>query len=622
MNILPEFLKKQLVLSIISILFLGLVIQTAVFKSNYFIALAQCIDASNPRADYLISSTNQSNSNNFKSRIGNCIIDPSAAIGTFQQQTYALLYDEFFNKSSVVAAKKITVTSMTLPTYALTDGNIYHVNGDVIINGDYPNGTAAVTSVIFVEGNLYVMDNFNYEDSVHGIVFVVKGGTYFNYSPSTNKIVTNFSGVIIDQGDDPRGASNSTYNYSICTAVDMGATFTTAPTCDTTPFSVGTKALLINGSIIALEKAKPIRFVRKLNDNAIAAEQINQQIKYLVILNNVLARPTNIISEGTSYAICTSTAAGTRAIGCSCTADSECITANTTHNVTCQTVGVSSQKVCQQTGDTLPGGGSTPAPSPTPTPLPSQTPSPSPFPAQLVAYWKLDESSGQLGYDSVGNTVLGISGTTVVSGKFGYARSIYNGSAMSANDSPVFGSQSISVSMWVFPKNFTNANTASLYNYRNGLGNLGFNMQISSTGLVDCQATVKNGSGTSTNNVTSSGAMSLNQWNHVVCTYDGRTGGSGKTVVYVNNVSTTPSASTVGLPLNIPSGASVVIGKNISTNVTFLGYLDDIRVYSYALSSTEVGAIYTTTVSAPAPWTFTNPWQIPGLNKLFDFVGI
>ena len=612
------FSSRRLLYSLVSFVVLGIFLQALVFQSDYFQALAQCIDANNPRADYLITSTNQSNNNNFKSRIGTCIVDPKAAIGEFRQTSYTQLFDEFYNKSKVPANLKDTVTGNLVIGNTSTNfqnGHVMRVTGDVYLDGSPgpPATIPPVTTIVFVEGNLFVRQNFTFEDNNHGIVFIVKGATYFVQT------VTAFSGVVITQGD--QAAPNN--DFSICTGSDLT---TNGLACPTTAVYVGTNALVVNGSLIALSKDRPIRFTRRLVDNSVAAaEQINQQTKYLVILNQLLARPTNIISEGTSYAICTSgTGQQGRPVGCACTTNADCITNGTT--VKCEAVGASSQKVCQltATGGELPGGGTTPPPVPTPTPNPSPTPTPTPFPARLVAHWKLDEPTGTLAYDSAGSSTGSFYGSTIISGRYGYSRSFYAGSLMSVNNSLVFGSQSISVSLWIYPKDFVNSNYASLYNYRNGLNTLGFNIQLNGTtdnGTIDCQLMVKNASGGTTQHfVTTTRQVALNSWNHVVCTYDGSVGGTGKARVYINNqapdVSTT---TTVGLPLNIPSNPSIVVGKNIITNETFLGRMDDIRVYSYALSAADISTLYGQPLS-PSTSTFTNPWKIFGIEELFDFV--
>ncbi len=606
---------RKLFFSLLSLTILGIFLQALVQNSDYFQALAQCIDASNPRADYLITSSEVGTNNNFKSRIGTCIIDPKAAIGSFRQTNYTELFDEFFNKSRAAANLKDTVTGnfqITNTSTNLQNGHVLHVTGDVSIDGSPqpPATIPPVTTILFIDGNLFIRQNFDFEDNNHGVVFVVKGGVYFQQE------VTRFSGVIISQGD--QAAPNDT--FSICTATDLAS----GTQCPTTAVYVGNAALVVNGSLVALNKTKPIRFTRRLTDNLVSAEQINQQVKYLVILNQLLARPTNIISEGTSYAICT--AATGRAVGCSCSSSSECVSGGTT--VSCQTVGTSSQKVCQQTGNLLPTGGSTPAPLPTPTANPLPTPTPTPFPAKLVAHWRLDEPSGKLAYDSAGSSTGSFNGSTILPGRYGYARSFYTGTLMSVNNSPVFGSQSISVSMWVYPKDFTSSNYASLYNYRNGLNQLGFNLQLNGgasykDGTVDCQLNVRNANGTTQQHfVTSTKKLILSSWNHVVCTYDGSAGGSGKTNVYINNQAPDISTlTTVGLPLNIPSNPSILVGKNVITNDTFIGRMDDIRVYSYAISASDVSTLFNLPLT-PAASSFTNPWKIFGIEELYDFVFI
>ena len=140
-------------------------------------------------------------------------------------------------------------------------GNIYSIKGDLIISGD---NTGSYTGVVFVENNLNITGDYTYGTATNGTVFVVKGNVYIN--PTT---VTRVDAVIISSG-------------TIYTAAVAGTTCTASSVTTVQP-------LTINGSLISLDPVKPIIFCRSLADNSQPAEKINHQVKYLVILRDLLS---------------------------------------------------------------------------------------------------------------------------------------------------------------------------------------------------------------------------------------------------------------------------------------------------------------------------------------------
>ncbi|MBI2334640.1 hypothetical protein HYU96_02455, partial [Candidatus Daviesbacteria bacterium] len=114
--------------------------------------------------------------------------------------------------------------------------------------------------VVFVDGSLLFDTNFTYGGPGSGMVFVVKGDV------NIEKAVTRVDAVIISEG-------------TICTSYDK-----VGNSC-----SDSNVPLLINGSLISLNQAKPILFRRRLADNSLPAEKIVWQPKYLVILKDLFA---------------------------------------------------------------------------------------------------------------------------------------------------------------------------------------------------------------------------------------------------------------------------------------------------------------------------------------------
>ncbi|MBI2074479.1 MAG: hypothetical protein HYT83_01435, partial [Candidatus Levybacteria bacterium] len=88
-----------------------------------------------------------------------------------------------------------------------------------------------------------------------------------------HQAITRFDGVIISSGTICTAAIYSSWNYSY--------------SCPYT--NIRAPQLVINGSLISLNESKPIQFRRTLdpaagiNNTNSPAEQINHQVKYLVI---------------------------------------------------------------------------------------------------------------------------------------------------------------------------------------------------------------------------------------------------------------------------------------------------------------------------------------------------
>ena len=248
-----------------------------ILHSTFYISpvLAQTCATGN-QATGLISSGQTGGINNFGNQIGQggsgvCAADPKAGFVEFAIPSYDKLFNDFYNKASSVSTNytKNKINKSAINTDLDFGSNkIYWITGNLDINSNF-NGDKI--GVIFVDGNLNIRANYtraNTENS--GTVFIVRGDVNINRDSS----VTTIEAVIISNG-------------VICTAFD----FTTG-SCSSS--LVITNPLLINGSLISINKDpnKKIRFKRSLiNNNAVAAEKIVHQPKYLVILRDILSEP-------------------------------------------------------------------------------------------------------------------------------------------------------------------------------------------------------------------------------------------------------------------------------------------------------------------------------------------
>ncbi|MFN8471119.1 MAG: LamG-like jellyroll fold domain-containing protein [Anaerolineae bacterium] len=120
---------------------------------------------------------------------------------------------------------------------------------------------------------------------------------------------------------------------------------------------------------------------------------------------------------------------------------------------------------------------------------------------------------------------------------------------------------------------------------------------------------------------TSQNALTLNEWNHVVLTYDG-----ASVSLYINGVLDHATPSDLGVPC---AGQQTVWLGNVpgSLGGPFAGSLDDVRVYPRAISPLEITALYnsawrptalaqTGATTSLTTWSATPPSGLEGFYRL------
>ena len=203
-----------------------------------------------------------------------------------------------------------------------------------------------------------------------------------------------------------------------------------------------------------------------------------------------------------------------------------------------------------------------------------------------VAYWRMGETSGSSAVDASGN---GRAGTYA-----GVALGMPGAIGGDSDTSSLFGASGASVAAavlplmsnwtaeaWVFP---TAAQTATPYIVcdRFSASGINFGLVINlSAGTCAASALYYNGSIINTAQV----ELSLNAWTHLAGTYDG-----SNLKLYINGTLSQTLASTTA-PAS--GGLATDIGIRKSPGDTFLGLIDEVAIYSTALSSTRILAHYT-----------------------------
>lgn len=239
-----------------------------------------------PRAEGLITATG--NITGLDNPQGNCItgaesLVPLEKAKVIQIETYDDFKNIFFTKTKHTN-EKVEVDTWDLGdrvVFQFNSNHLYGMNGksdDLIIDSlnNIPANLKGV-QVFFVDGNLYIKDDINYNDKkTSGLVFVVKGDINIDapdiIAPVDTLGVTQINAVLISFGTICTGYS-PLEQLSPCTQNEQ---ITTTP-------------LTINGSLISLGDKKIIFRRSRINNKEGAAEIINAQPKYLYLLKDLLS---------------------------------------------------------------------------------------------------------------------------------------------------------------------------------------------------------------------------------------------------------------------------------------------------------------------------------------------
>lgn len=197
-----------------------------------------------------------------------------------------------------------------------------------------------------------------------------------------------------------------------------------------------------------------------------------------------------------------------------------------------------------------------------------------------ISYWKLDETSGNAS-DSIGSNTLTNNGTmTYAAGKINNGASPTTSKYLSLADIDAIsydGTQSISYSLWFKPTSTTGVQTI-FSKWENGTGTpQEYILYLNGTSLVF--GALNDGTG-----ITWGTAVTAGNWYYVVLTL----GPSKAMQMYVNNGAVQTHTS-IGSVEN--TSAELRFGQNAATN-WFTGLIDEVGLWSRALSATEVTRLY------------------------------
>jgi len=217
----------------------------------------------------------------------------------------------------------------------------------------------------------------------------------------------------------------------------------------------------------------------------------------------------------------------------------------------------------------------------------------------LVGYWRMDESSGLVAADASGlgsnGALTGMSNAAWSGGKYsgalGFGTPANNGGVIVADAEHLRMDQnSFSISMWVkMPSNtYTFSNAKDCYLIQKGTfeATTGkwFGLQ-----LKDGKLTFAIDDGVNKTNLditaTTSPNIFNNEWKHIVAIRDI----TAKVIkVYIDNVQVGSKTYTTN---SIGKSDALMIG-NSTENKPYRDLMDDVRLYNYALSTSEIASLY------------------------------
>jgi RHS repeat-associated protein len=242
----------------------------------------------------------------------------------------------------------------------------------------------------------------------------------------------------------------------------------------------------------------------------------------------------------------------------------------------------------------------------------------------LVSYWKFDESSGNAA-DSVGSNTLTNNGPTSFGGTYG---KINNGIDFANTSSDYFSisnaaqsglalSGPLTVSFWMKTSDPGTGHDAGIVG-KWGSSNTGYQINTENGGYLFFRLgpdpdDISNQNTTYADHVYNNQKVNDGTWHLITCTYDGTTAR-----IYIDG----SLAADRAISVSLSNTGDFVAGRfSINTGNYYNGYLDEIGVWSRALSSGDVSTLYNSGVGSAYPFsvaTSTNEVQLQNLTYNYD----
>ena len=232
----------------------------------------------------------------------------------------------------------------------------------------------------------------------------------------------------------------------------------------------------------------------------------------------------------------------------------------------------------------------------------------------LVAYWSFDDTNNELKSSAAPTETEGAS--FVDGGIKGKALNLSSGYLYYANQLPQFKTESLkswSLSVWIKIKNNGSKRTMVFQNARPGIfnGNINFHLNTQQYPASNDSVLRINPTFATVNSITGGGMQDnlnnvldkipLNDWVHLVLTYDITTGvfnnwaNGVKVGNYPNRGITNIFKAWEPNEIIIGSNYNGIPGKSVSADASFApmtGQLDEMRIYDVALPDAFINALY------------------------------
>jgi fibronectin type 3 domain-containing protein len=217
-------------------------------------------------------------------------------------------------------------------------------------------------------------------------------------------------------------------------------------------------------------------------------------------------------------------------------------------------------------------------------------------PTDLLVRLRFDETSGATAADSSGNGWNGTlvnSPTWTSSGKLNSALSLASASSqyVTLPTGIVAGQTAITLSAWVYLN--SNSTWARIFDFGTGTSNYMFLAPVGGSNVVRFAITTAGGNNEQQINGTA--PLPTGTWTHVAVVLNGSVG-----TLYVNGIQVGRNSSMTLNPGSLGTTTLNYIGKSQFNDPYLNGRVDDFRIYSRALSSSEISTLASSQVP-PAP---------------------
>lgn len=210
-----------------------------------------------------------------------------------------------------------------------------------------------------------------------------------------------------------------------------------------------------------------------------------------------------------------------------------------------------------------------------------------------IAWWKLDETGGNVAMDTIGIANGTLSGTplpTWGTGHVGGAVSFTgNGDRVHIGTPPSLSNLAqLTVMAWIRPASVVSDGRDHCV-FDKGLPTAGWNFQVASkrNGTIAFAALYPS-SVTSVESERDS--IAANVWTHVAASWDGTASTTG-IVLYANGAELSPG-NVEGTTATRPDDSSVAAGINCVSSSSMVGSIDDVRIYDRVLTPAQIAQLY------------------------------